>query len=273
MGRQAKQKPLVTKIADAFRAVAKLERRGKNKTRHFNYTRASDVYEAVRDELFSRGVLMCPSEGAPVYVDNIATSNGGESINECRLPVTYVFQDESGKLDPPMTVNGIGRDVEDKALYKAQTGAQKALLRRFGLLAEEADEFDGDQSQDEAAAPTGESIEEFAPRRVPRREQPIREFEMRAIEDACADTKKTSAEISEAMLTRFKAAKPADLRRWQFKEALRWASDGAGTLAPKPPAAPALQESMSFPKAAPSFEMRVGGKTLVVESKTGSYSV
>jgi hypothetical protein len=271
LGRPKVKKALVTKIAEAFRAVAKLERNCVNEARRYRSVRASDVYEAVREELFSRGVLMCPSEGEPHYVDNVAQSNGGESINECRLPVTYVFQDESGKLDPPMTVNGIGRDVEDKALYKAQTGAQKALLRRFGLLAEQADEFDGDSDGSDQA----ETIDEAAPMRSPtrKREQPLRDFEISALENAFADTNKTTAEIYEGLLTRFKAAQLSDLKRYQFKEALAWASNGAGTLAPKPQAAPALQESMPFPKAAPSFEMRVGGKTHVIEPKTGSFSL
>ncbi len=75
------------------------------------------------------------------------------------------------------------------------------------------------------------------------------------------------------MLTRFKTAELANLKRYQFKEALAWASNGAGTLAPKPQAAPALQGSLPLPRPAPSFEMRVGGKTHVIEPKTGSYSI
>ena len=160
----------------------------------------------------------------------------------------------------PMTVNGVGRDVEDKSLYKAQTGAQKALLKRFGLIAEDTDdpEFDGEEQT------AGETLDDVAPTRpkTSRREQPIRDFEIRAIEDACADTKKTPEEISEVMLTRFKVAKTTDLKRYQFKDALAWASDGAGTLAPKPQAAPALQGSLGLKAAPQPIEMKIGNKAV-----------
>ena len=270
MSRQKAPVPLVDKIAQAFEAVGKLQRNGTNRARRYKFTRASDVFEAVRLELFKRRVLVCPSEGKPEYVPNVATTNGGEQITECRLAVTYTFRDALEKLEP-MVFNGVGRDVEDKALYKAQTGAQKALLKRFGLMAEEQDdpEFDGKDEQ------AGETLDEVAPLRSPsrKREQPIRDFEISALENAFADTHKEPAEIAEVMCSRFKVVTVAELKRYQFKEALAWASNGAGTLTPKPQAAPALQSSMYFPKPAPSFEMRVGGKTHVIETKTGSFSV
>lgn len=261
--------PLVDKIAQAFKAVGKLPRSGKNKKQGYDFTRATDVFEAVRLELFGRGVLICPNESQVEFVP--IQTNGGETLTECRLTVAYTFRDALEKLEP-MTFHGVGRDIEDKAIYKAQTGAQKALLKRFGLMAEETDdpEFDG---QSEA---TAETLDEVAPLRGPKtkkHEQPIRDFEVAAIENACADTHKEAAEVAEVMCTRFQVATVADLKRYQFKEALTWASNGAGTLAPKPQAAPATQSSMSFPKPTPSFEMRVGGKTQIIEPKTGSFSL
>jgi len=126
MGRPKLQKPLVDKIAEAFAKVEKLQRRGENATRGYKWTRASDVLAAVRADLLSRGVLIHINEGKPEYERNVAQSNGGESITECNLAVTYTFQDAASELKP-MTINGVGRDVEDKSLYKAQSGAQKAL--------------------------------------------------------------------------------------------------------------------------------------------------
>lgn len=271
MSRPKAEVPLVKKIAQAFRAVGKVKRAGRNTTRRYPFTKASDVLEAVRDKLLSQDVLIHIDEGEPQYVP-VGATNGGEQLTECRLPVTYTFMDEKTELKP-MRFNGIGRDVDDKSLAKAQTGAQKSLLKRFGLMVEDADEFDGDQ--DDATDPAGETIDEVAPMRSPsrKREQPIREFEISALENAFADTHKEAAEIAEVMCSRFKVATVADLKRYQFKEALAWASNGAGTLAPKPQAAPALQSSMPFPKPAPSFEMSIRGKTETVTPKTGSYSI
>ena len=148
MPRPKAQLPLVTKVARAFAAVGKLQRAGTNG--RYNWTRATNVLEAVRDNCFSQDVLILPNEGTPVYVD-MGESNGSPQITECRLPVTYVFKDTKEEL-PPITINGEGQCTEGKALYKAQTGTQKALLKRFGLMAEEIDnpEYDG-REMDNAA--------------------------------------------------------------------------------------------------------------------------
>ena len=260
--------PLVRKIAQAFKAVGKLQRAGTNKLRRYKYTRATDVLEAVRMELLNREVLIHISEDKPEYMLNVATTNGGEQLNECRLPVTYTFMDEKGALQP-MKFNGIGRDVEDKALYKAQTGAQKALLKRFGLMAEEADDPEWDESHE-----TGESLDDVAPMRVPNSQKPVTPSQIRAFQDACANTSKSADEISGYLLTAHKVSTIAELKRGRpFTDAIRWASNGAGTLAPKPQAAPALQGSLPLPRTAPSFEMSVGGKRLEVQPKTGSYAL
>lgn len=262
MGRPKVEKPLVTKIAEAFKAVEKLKRSGRNTKHNYDFTRASDVFEAVRLKLFDAGVLCCPSEAAPEYVQ-VGPTNGGEMLTECRLSVTYVFQDAAQKLEP-MTFNGVGRDVEDKALYKAQTGAQKALFKRFGIMAEE---------QDDPEFESEETIDDAAPMRVPRHQQPIRDFEVNSFQEACAASAKTAAEVGYYLRTEFETESIVELKRRDFKAAIRWASNGAGTLAPKPQAAPALQGNLPLPKPAPSFEMRVAGKTHVIEPRTGSYSV
>ena len=204
MPRPKAEVPLVRKIAQAFKAVGKLPRAGVNKKRHYNWTRATDVFEAVRSELFSRDVLILPNEGKPEYVP-IGATNGGEQMTECRLPVTYIFKDCKEELSA-ITINGIGRDVEDKALYKAQTGAQKALLKRFGLMAEETDDPEYDGNHDDAQP--GETLDDVAPRRIPRREQPIREFEVNAFYEACDATQKRPSR-SRPIWKRLK------LTRWQ----------------------------------------------------------
>lgn len=258
---------LVKKVAQAFRAVGKVKRAGRNATRDYPFTKASDVLAAVRDKLLAADVLIHIDEGEPQYVP-VAVSNGAEQITECRLPVTYTFMDEKDALKP-MRFNGIGRDVDDKSLAKAQTGAQKSLLKRFGLMVEDADEFDGDRDQTE---PTGESLDDVAPMRAPRRkrEQPIREFEISALQEAASRTNKSDSEI----FCQFGIKTWAELKRYQFKEAIAWASNGAGTLAPKPQAVPApVQGSLSLPTPAPPIQMRIGNKSIEFEPKDKAYSV
>lgn len=260
--------PLVDKIAQAFEAVGKLPRAGKNKLRGYPYTRATDVFEAVRSHLFRRGVLICPTEAEPKYVD-IGPSNGGEQITECRLQVTYTFRDALEKLEP-MVFNGVGRDVEDKSLYKAQTGAQKALLKRFGLMAEEADdpEWDGQQ------APAGETIDDAAPMRTPRKEQPLAAYQIDAVREALGLTGKTDSELSEVVAAKFHAPELADVKRKHFKELLKWASDGRGTIAavPKSPAAPD-QGALPLRAAREPIQMKIGAKSIEFEAKEKPFAI
>jgi hypothetical protein len=258
--------PLVDKIAQAFAAVSKLPRNGKNRIRGYPYTRASDVFEAVRHELLKRGVLCCPTEGEPKYID-IAMSNGGEQITECRLQVTYTFRDAAEKLEP-MVVNGIGRDVEDKALYKAQTGAQKALLKRFGLMAEEADdpEFDGSQPFE------GEG-EDTAPRKLPRKEKPLAEYQIAAIREGMAVGSHTEEELSRAVAAIGHADALENVKRRYFKDLFKWASNGRGTITPPKLTAVPAQEALPLRAAPQPIQMKIGSKSIEFEPKDQAYSV
>lgn len=266
MGRPKREQPLVDKIAEAFAKVGKLPRNGKNATRGYNWTRATDVLAAVRADLLSRGVLIHINEGDPKFA-TVAQSNGGEQITECNLAITYTFMDSAHELKP-MTINGVGRDVEDKALYKAQTGAQKALLKRFGLMAEE-DEL---EPENELQTPTDNAQamrEAGAP--YPKPEKTVTRKQMEAFGDACRDTGKAPDEISGYLLTAHQVSTLANLGRGQpFTLALSWAKQKppALSLAPKSQAA---QGSLPLP--APPIEMRIGNKTVTVEPQKGSYAL
>jgi ERF superfamily len=258
--------PLVDKIAQAFEAVGKLPRAGRNTTRHYPYTRATDVFEAVRSHLFRRGVLICPTENTPEYVQ-VGPSNGGEQITECRLQVTYTFRDALEKLEP-MVVNGIGRDVEDKALYKAQTGAQKALLKRFGLMAEETDdpEWDGQQSP-------GETLDDAAPLRTPRKEKPLAAYQIENIREAMTNTGKTEEQLSQAVASIGHTPVLAAVKQKHFKQLFKWASDGRGTVsAPKVPAAPD-QGALPLRAAPAPIQMKIGAKRIEFEPKEKGYAL
>jgi hypothetical protein len=260
--------PLATKVANVLRAVKRLKRQGHNDDGDYDYTRATDVFSAVRDRLFAQGVLLLPNEGDPVYVP--IQTNEGIVLTECRLPVTYTFKDAKEEL-PPLRCNGIGRTADEKALYIAQTGAEKAFLKRIGLMAEKIDDPEFDRNGDHEAHETGESIDDVAPMRVPNSQKPVTDSQIRAFNEACAANNKSMPEIVEYLTSAHKASTIAELKRGKpFTDAIRWASNGAGTLAPKPPA---LQGSLPLPRPAPSFEMRVGGRTEVVQPKTGSYSI
>lgn len=265
MPRPKAQLPLHQKVARAFAAVGKLQRAGTNG--RYNWTRATDVLEAVREKLFSQDVLILPNEATPVYVD-LGESNGGPRVTECRLAVTYVFTDGKESL-PPITINGEGRCTEGKSVYKAQTGAQKALLKRFGLMAEEADdpEFDGRELNTA-------SHDVHSEHNVRSAERPVTGAQRRAFAQACAESGKTDQQVMEYLFTVHKVSNVSDLRRGKpFTEAIRWASAGGEQPAPKPQAAPALQGKLPMTTPAPPIELRIGNKTVSFEPQKKAYSV
>jgi len=262
--RKNSEKSLVDKIAEAFASVGRLQKRGTNETRHYSYSRASDVLDAVRLQLLKRGILCCPTE-APAEYHQVGTSNGGEQITECRLQVTYVFRSKAEALEP-MTINGVGRDVEDKALYKAQTGAQKALLKRFGLIADVEDDPEHDGR-------TSETIDDVAPMRPAREPKKVTERQIAAFHEACVQTNKSADEISGYLLTAHKVTKIEDLGRGKpFTDAIVWATDGQGTVNPKPQAV-ATQSALPLRAAQSPVELRIGNKTIPLVPDQAAYSV
>lgn len=265
MSRPKKLVPLVDKIAQAFAAVERLQRKGSH-PRGFRYTRAHDVFEIVRAKLLDRGVIVCPVEGVPVYVER--QTNGGELQTECRLQVTYVFQDAKEKLDPPLVINGCGRSVGEEALEIAQTKAQKALLKRFGIMADEQD--DAPQPAGEAEANPHDGHDE---RSVPVDEKPVTHAQIRVFNEACKESGKTPEQILHYLFDTHSVAALHNLSRGKaFTQAMKWAKSGA-TLAPKPQAAPAIQATLPLPKQAPPIEMRIGNKSIEFEPKKTAYSL
>jgi hypothetical protein len=274
MSRPKIQPPLATKLAQAFMTVGKMQRRGINTERGYSYLYASDLFDALRTELFKRNVLILPDESTPEYV-SVAMSNSGEQITECRLPVAYTFIDDQGTIGP-YRVNGIARTADEKCLYIAQIGSRKALLKAVGLIAQEDEdpEFseryvtDGAHVDHAQAMREAEASKRTEPKTVTRKQ-------MAAFGDACRNTGKAPDEISGYLLTAHQVSTLADLGRGRpFTQALVWAAKGAEALAivaPKSQPAPAMQSKLPLP--APPLEMRIGQKTVTVEPKTGSYAL
>lgn len=253
---------LQKRVAKIFRDVKKLERAGHNKERDYDYTRATDVFEEVRGRMFDAGILLMRDEAPAEYVDR--ETNGDGLLQECRLVVAYSF-DDGTDATKPLRCNGLARDIDDKALYKAQTGADKAFLKRFGLMAEVVDdpEFDGAQE---------ETLDDVAAPRVSRKEKPLRDFEVENIRQAMLVSGKTEAELSEICAGKFHAADVASVKQKDFKALFKWASDGQGTLSPKLQAVPD-QGKLPLRTAPGPIEMKIGNKSITFEpTRKASYS-
>lgn len=221
MTRPRKPTTLAAKLAAACDKVKTVPKNGVNSKYQGGYVKAADVYTALRHELLSRGVMLVPNE-LELAQERIQT-NGGATITEAVLKVEYVIFD--GIAEPMrFSAFGVGRDDEEKGVYKAKTGAEKYFLIGLGMLpAEDSDpEFESDMPSEVVDEPIAGTTKKAKP--VRKKEQhAVRTFEVAGFQKACEETSKSKAEISAYLSKEWGIATIAQLQRKNFKVALRWA--------------------------------------------------
>jgi len=222
---------LVAKLAAACNAVGGVEKKGRNEFQRYNYVKAADVAKAIRHELFERGIVVIMDEKEFSQIRVIKTNSGGE-MPEWLLRCEVTFRDESEVLGP-FGAFATAMDSGDKAIYKCKTGALKYALRGIGLIPDERDDPEFDESVDEQTDPR--LTAEVQPRghRSPRRRR-IAEYQARAWDAACRDSGKTAEQIARYLRVRWSAATISELTPEDFTEAIKWgvgSEDLAKTLA------------------------------------------
>ncbi len=136
-------KSLVARLAEACDATSGVAKKGTNEAQHYKYQKASDVAKEFRHELFSRGIVILPSESDPVWRDYATKS--GSIMRECQLAVEFLITDGTDSI--ARIGHGVAADSGDKAIYKAKTGALKYFLRNLGLLPDEADDPENEKEK------------------------------------------------------------------------------------------------------------------------------
>lgn len=139
-------KNLVAKIAEACNAVGGVAKQGRNQLQNYDYVRAADVAKVFRHELFERGVIIVADE-QELTQREFVTAKGSNMI-EVRLKMAYNVTDGVSTLT--FGAFGIAMDSGDKAIWKAKTGALKYFLRGLGIVPDEKDDPEADESVDKA---------------------------------------------------------------------------------------------------------------------------
>lgn len=217
------KKSLIAKLAEACDAVGGIEKKGRNEFQKYNYVKAADVAKAIRHEFFERGILVIIDEKEWKQERMIKTNSGGEVPLMC-LKGEVTFRDETSVLGP-FGAFGTAFDTGDKALYKAKTGLLKYALRGIGLIPDEKDDPEFDESVDEQTDPR--VIEGGKPNK---KRKGIAEYQARAWSAALRASGKTPEQESSYLKTKYKISTVMDMTPEQFKEAIRWAA-GAEDLA------------------------------------------
>ena len=145
------------KLNKIYEAIEFIEKRGTNKAQNYKFMRSVDVTLALRKKFIEHKIyaeINFEFVGAPYTIAREKAPNAPFTAVNARCSV--VFWDlESGET---RTASGLGSgcDNNDKAAYKAQTGALKYALKNAFLIPDEADP-EADESVDRDSAPVLES--------------------------------------------------------------------------------------------------------------------
>ena len=221
MGEQsvAPPKSLVTKLAEACNAVGGVEKKGRNENQKYNYVKAADVAKAIRHELFQRSIILIADE-KEVTQSEVKTASGG-TMRYLQLKVEYTLHDGESAEKLTSTAYGIAMDSGDKAIFKAKTGALKYFLRGLGLIPDEKDDPEADESVDEQTRIYEENFEKRSAK-----QKLVADYQVRAFDAACHRSGKTAEQVSQFLKTAYKVASVSELMRQDFNQAIKW---GSGT--------------------------------------------
>jgi hypothetical protein len=210
-------KSLVTRLSEACDAVAGVDKSGYNEFQRYKYVKAADVAKAIRHELFRRKIMLLADE-KEITEKEVQTNNGG-TIRLLTLRVEYTLLDGLSDQKITTTAYGVAMDSGDKAIYKAKTGALKYFLRGLGIIPDERDDPEADESVDEQtdARLAGESPKKKG------KGKKVADYQRRAFDSACAQTGKTAQQIATYLQTKFSVASVAELPADEFQTAIKWA--------------------------------------------------
>lgn len=206
------KKSLVAKLAEACNAVGGVAKKGHNDRQNYDFVRAADVAKAIRRELFKRGIILLADHKA-VSETEVKTISGG-TLRYLTLTVEYTLLDGDSSERIVSTAYGIAMDSGDKALYKAQTAAQKYYLRNLGLIPDEKDDLEADESVDEA---TSQATAKFT------KHEKLADAQIRAWNIATGKNGKTEGQKTLYLRRRWNRESVGDLSKDEFATAIRWA--------------------------------------------------
>jgi hypothetical protein len=128
---------IAKKLVKAMAAIDAVTKGGRNQKFGYDYVRATDVANEVRKALHEAGVAFTYQVLTERFWDT-PTSSGGTQYC-CSLHIQGTFTDNDSGECLSSSAIGWGADTQDKAPYKAMTGALKYLLRTTFLIPDELD--------------------------------------------------------------------------------------------------------------------------------------
>lgn len=149
-----KGSPVAAALLSVLKSDLYVQKAGMNREQNYRYASETDFLEAVRPKLAAAGVAVVPSY---VVLDtHEGQTKAGTPNTRITLAgkFTFIHAESGDRLD--VTTIGQGVDTQDKAAYKAMTGALKYALRQTFLI-ETGDDPEKDTNEP-ASRPASASV-------------------------------------------------------------------------------------------------------------------
>jgi len=128
--KEDRTKSLIAVLSLIQSEVGKIVKDGKNTKQGFGYVSEAQVKAKLQNKLAEHGIMFIPSYQ---LIDSWSTqSQRGANLNFVSVMGTFTLTNGSESVMGSMP--GIGMDSGDKAIYKAETGAQKNFLMQLFLM-------------------------------------------------------------------------------------------------------------------------------------------
>lgn len=121
---------LISKISNVQKGLDKIEKDGHNKNQNYDYVTEAAVKANLQSKLAEQGISIIPS----YEILNVWNTKTGKGSNLNFVSVMGKFEITDGIDSIHGSMPGIGMDSGDKAIYKAETGAQKNFLMQTFLM-------------------------------------------------------------------------------------------------------------------------------------------
>ena len=156
-----KVQSLAAKLAEVTEAVGGVPKEGHNQVDGYHYQRWRDISRAIRGEFSKRGLTLVPGEATVVScLDVLVEDRKHQKVPGVRLTLQRRYDITDGLQTMSFWGIGVGEDVKDKALQKADTGALKYGLRDMFLIPDVEDDPEEEADASEKAIKQALTLDE-----------------------------------------------------------------------------------------------------------------
>lgn len=156
------------RLLKVIEGASYVQKKGRNKEQGYNYAMEADFLELIKPLLVENGIIPLPSY--ELLANEQVQTQSGKPANLVTLRLDLRLQDAYSEQGTVITSIGQGRDPQDKACYKAMTGAMKYALAKTFLVPtgddpedeEEKDSPAAKEKPKEAAKPVAKAVDNKA---------------------------------------------------------------------------------------------------------------